>query len=234
MGIGLFVLGVCLLGVSGQGDENGAPTARPATSTNAPAEGLRPIKPPVPLRQPWMGWRWLVAGLFTLGSIAALAYLLRSAKKPQVPDEIKIQAVTGPPHLVALRQLDEARAFLDHPYRFCIILSDALREYLEREFGIPARAASTEELIAEFAQRNPLLDSYQKQVIEILQACDLVKFARAEMPKDRLQQLHRQAVDLVRETHAWAGQRGSSAQRERMGEKETSAHSHFVVGKEKD
>ncbi|MCH8963748.1 MAG: hypothetical protein IIB58_02210, partial [Planctomycetes bacterium] len=92
-----------------------------------------------------------------------------------------------PPHRWAFEQLDE----LEHQqlpakgrtHEVYFLLSDILREYIERRFSLKAVEQTTGEFL-EIIQDHALFTPDQKSLLrEFLQACDMVKFALHEPPE---------------------------------------------------
>jgi hypothetical protein len=154
---------------------------------------IRPERPP--LAMPTI-WGWIAAAALLLA--LAAAYLAwrryrRSAKRLPPP-------VVIPPYR---RALDRLRAALDRihdPERFCVLVSDAVRWYLEERFQWRAPERTTEEFLAELRAGDRLSSLQQELMSDFLTRCDLVKFARHEPAEPELRQLHESAVRLVEET----------------------------------
>jgi hypothetical protein len=98
------------------------------------------------------------------------------------------------------QKLTAALAMIGQPKEFCILVSDTIRWYLEERFEFHAPERTTEEFLHEL-RGTDLLSSDQKQsLVEFLNRCDLVKFARYEPGEPELRDLHHAAVRLVEET----------------------------------
>ncbi|MFO1476797.1 MAG: DUF4381 family protein [Verrucomicrobiota bacterium] len=170
-------------------------TASSSSGAASLADGLRDIKPPVEIWNPWLWAAWVGAALLLLGLLALLLWIRarrRKAARPGPPPE--------PAHRRALRRLDEALAMLGEPKPFCIRVSDTLRVYLEERFDFRAPERTTEEFLQEL-HGTPRLSVDQKGSLgRFLEQCDLVKFARYEPGEPELRQLHAAAVGLVHET----------------------------------
>ena len=145
------------------------------------------------------GWEWL---WWTLGILlfALLAYwltkkLLSRIKIVRTPTVPRI-----PPHTIARRKLSEAMKWIGDPYRFCTVVSDALREYIEGQFDLHAPERTTDEFLDELRNDESLSQPQKDLVAGFLNACDLVKFAKESPAQERLEQLHRSALNLVEET----------------------------------
>jgi len=164
------------------------------TNSPTPASDIRDIKPPVEIPS---GWEWL---WWTLGAlvVAALLYLAwrywqkRRARRSYVPPV--------PAHVRAKQKLQEALALIVQPRPFCILVSDAIRCYLEERFNFHAPERTTEEFLYELQGTNRLLPDQKDSLGEFLKCCDLVKFAKYEPGEPELRELHNSAVRLVDET----------------------------------
>ncbi len=168
--------------------------------------GLRDIKPPMAITNGWE-WLWWVLGGLAVAGLLYWAWRYWQRRRRQVPP-----AIIVPPHERARRKLQEALDFIEQPRPFCILVSDAVRLYLEEAFAMRAPERTTEEFLAEL-QTSKLLTLSQKQLLgDFLMRCDLVKFARHEPSVDQLQELYRSALKLIDETqpHPTANPTGSA------------------------
>lgn len=166
----------------------------PGSATNALVEDIRGIRDPVPIPAGWMWIAWMLG----VAAVIALAWLAWKRWKMR-PTELLTGTVI-PPHERARRKLQEALDLMDQPKPFCILVSDALRLYLEERFQLRAPERTTEEFLNEL-QNTPLLTGSQKDSLgDFLSRCDLVKFARAEPAPTALQDLYSSALRLIEET----------------------------------
>jgi hypothetical protein len=169
------------------------PPAAP-TQAVATASDIRPIKPPVPVPNPWF-WIFTIGGAFLLLLLiaAVLVIWLTNQKRRAIAPPI-------PPHVRARQKIDAALALIGDPRAFCIAVSDAVRVYLEERFTLRAPERTTEEFLRDL-QKTPALTQQQKaSLATFLEQCDLVKFARFEPPEALLRELHESALRLVHET----------------------------------
>jgi hypothetical protein len=163
-------------------------TALPGTNA------LRDIKPPVEIPSAWI-WVWWAFGLLALAAAAYWLWLWWKKKKTRAP-----VIPVLPAHVRAKQKLTAALAMIGQPKEFCILVSDTIRWYLEERFEFHAPERTTEEFLHEL-RGTDLLSSDQKQsLVEFLNRCDLVKFARYEPGEPELRDLHHAAVRLVEET----------------------------------
>ncbi len=145
-------------------------------------------------------WSLLAAVL-----LAGLFFLLRRRRK-QLPEAA---APPLPAHERAYAELRRLlaeklveRGFVKEFYQG---VSDILRRYLERRFGLRAPERTTEEFLAELTATDTL-DAAQKALLgQFLQHCDLVKFAALEPGGEEIERTLaacRSVIDQTREGDA--------------------------------
>ncbi len=170
------------------------PSSGPAVASVLVTNDIRPIRPPVPIANPWV-WFWWGLVLALVAAAAALGWWWRTKKRAAVPPVPVI-----PPHVRAKQRLAEALLHLSDPRLFCIEVSDAVRWYLEERFDFHAPERTTEEFLLELQETNRLTESQKQSLGVFLESCDLVKFARYEPTESALRELHESACRLVDET----------------------------------
>lgn len=171
------------------------------SATNAPPTPtptrLEDIRGPIDLAllAPWMTRALLVAV-----PLALLAWVWwRRRRSAPTPEQVRESAAAR-----ARNRLSEAWGFLEQPERFCTLLSEIVRVYLEERFGLRAPDRTTEEFL-EGLRESLALDLRHKEMLgEFLTQCDLVKFARGEPGREDLERLHQMAAGLVEDTGAVA------------------------------
>ena len=156
-----------------------------------PQEEKEPgLKPPAPPRSLPVGERfwWTLAAL--LAACLAVGWLLwrqhraRAGMVPAAPPLPPFAELTGELD----RLTSEPSVILAHTR-----LSMALRRYLGRVTSFPAVESTTSEIQRQLLSRQmpgPLV----RQTVELLRACDMVKFARQEVAEERT----RERVDAAR------------------------------------
>lgn len=157
---------------------------------------IRDIKETWP-SPPRPAWLWLLPLL----PLIALALWLRR-RRPQ-KEASPLPLPSEPPHLWALRELEAlgrsdrlARGEID---AFIVRLTEILKEYLERRWGLPAsRFTTTEILTALHWGEAPV--GWVRQVQAILDNCDLEKFAGYPFPAEVARLLLERTVAFVRTT----------------------------------
>jgi hypothetical protein len=164
-----------------------------AAGTNSVGE-LRDIHDPVRIVT-WADWMRRGALALGLGILLAVAWWYWQRRKVESQPERQI-----PPDERARQRLTEALALVDQPERFCTLVSEITRTYLEERFGLRAPERTTEEFVQELT-RSAALDSRHKQLLaDFLSSCDLVKFAKFEPDRTELLGLHASASRLIEET----------------------------------
>jgi hypothetical protein len=139
---------------------------------------LHPIKGPVglPAEPPS-----LLAILAVLGAAVLIAggasFLFRQRKATNPNAEPPL-----PAHELAYRQLqailDERLIEVGEFKLFFSKISDILRSYIEGRFGIHAPRRTTEEFLSDISRNAPFSRDHRVLLVEFLQNCDLVKFAK--------------------------------------------------------
>ncbi len=166
-----------------------------SSSIAAVPDALRDIKPPVEVFQ---GWKWIYLSLAGLLVVAVVAYIVRLISLLlQERRKLRPQERVLLPHEIARKAFDAALAFVHAPRQFGIVISDALRQYLEQRFQLRAPERTTEEFLLDL-QKTVLLSPDQKETLkEFLGRCDLIKFSKHEPAENELRALHSTASTLV-------------------------------------
>ncbi|MDZ4748595.1 MAG: hypothetical protein SH808_08915 [Saprospiraceae bacterium] len=127
--------------------------------------------------------------------IAGLLLWLRQRKSKRVVSEIV--AVPLLPHEWAGKALDELaerklwqRGEIKEHYTY---LTDILREYLERRFGIHAKEQTSDEILVQLSKHH-LSNVLLTDIEELLSVADLIKFAKADPGMD----IHAVTIERVR------------------------------------
>jgi len=167
---------------------------------------IKPIKPPV--NTP-LSFReilpWAAAGLGTLLLVGAAIWFLKRYLKRKKDPEAYLKVPREPAHVIAFRELDRlkeekiwARGEVKQYYTR---LTEITRQYIERQYDIPAMESTTDEILHAFQRVNPddtLLDDILK---DLLQLADLVKFAKEDpLPVDNQTNLNN-AYIFVQKTY---------------------------------
>jgi hypothetical protein len=157
-------------------------------------------KPPAPPRQLPIGdafW-WTLAG--SLLVLLAVAWALRRRLRAEAA-AAEIPRPALPPFEELLGELDRLAAE-PSVVRLHTRLSLALRSYLSRSLSFPAAESTTSEIHRILLSRR-VPGAVVRQMVELLRACDMVKFARQEVGEERAQERIATARQLAREVETW-------------------------------
>jgi len=170
-------------------------TSGVAAPSPTPAD-IRDIRGPVPIPIAWLVPALVLGALLLAAALAWLARRWWQRRARRVPPP-------RPADLVALERLEAARALLDPPHarEYGFAVSEAIRLYLEDRFALRAPRRTTEEFLGELVRAPaPGLETHAAALGDFLRSSDLVKFARASLAREEMEDLHASAVRFVRET----------------------------------
>lgn len=157
---------------------------------------------------------WIFAGLAAFSLSGAIYWLINKLKKGHKKQEREF--IARSPHEVAYELLENllkedliAKGLIkEYYYR----ITDIVRHYLEKRFGLLAPERTTEEFLGEMAYTNKLDDTHKRLIREFLERCDMVKYAKYGPSRAEIQETYDAAKLFIDET------------RERVEEKEVVAH----------
>jgi hypothetical protein len=176
-------------------NKNALSLPSPAGGSNVADLDIQPLKGPVEIPSTY-GWLWWVAAAIAAAAIAWYLWRKFRAGKPAGAKP----AVVIPPHRKAKDRLRGASELMSDPYRFCSLVSDVLRAYVEERFELRAPERTTEEFMAELRTSAKLHVDHKSLLEDFLSRCDLVKFARFEPSLPELQALLDSAIRFIDET----------------------------------
>lgn len=160
----------------------------------------RDVKAPVPypfhFHLPAWAWAVLVA-LF--GAVVWLVMRRRPVKAVVVPPPPPADAEAFS-RIEALMR--ENLIKLGHVKEFCDRVSDILRHYLGRRFGLASMGDTSYELLQALEVEPRMTGEDRNQLATFLEACDLAKFAKAQPDEHQLLGLVESARGLVTRTYA--------------------------------
>jgi hypothetical protein len=167
---------------------------------------IKPIKPPIntPLSFGEI-LPWLAAGIGGLLLIGAAIWFLRRYLKHKKDPESFTKKPLEPAHVIAFRELDKLKEekiwAKGEVKQYYTRLTEITRQYIERQYGIPAMESTTNEILQAFQRANPedkLLDEILEELLEL---ADLVKFAKEDpLPVDNQTNLNN-AYIFVQKTY---------------------------------
>ena len=159
------------------------------STANAIADIKKPIETPLTFKE-FLNEYAIYVGLiiFVLALVFTLWWYFKKQQKQkaEMPGPPKPKE---PPHVIALRELDELQGKKlwqkDKIKLHYSILSDVVRKYLEYRFNVPAMENTTG-YIEDYISQHKVLDTENsKKVQDILEMADLAKFAKfTPLPDD--------------------------------------------------
>lgn len=143
-----------------------------------------------------------IAGI--LLGLFLLSILIKYLNKPKVVEEVQVE-IKRPAHEIAIEKLHdlgdkelwqkgEIKAYQSE-------LTYIIREYLENRYDIMALESTTDEIVKELGDKE-FDPTDEKNLREILQVADLVKFAKAKPEASMHQRFLDSALGFVRKTKA--------------------------------
>jgi hypothetical protein len=137
----------------------------------------RDVRPPEELPPPpppsWPLWTAAGVGSVFLAALAFGVWEVRRRWRPKVPPVLA--------HEWAIRELDRIDALglpaAGEVNRYHTLLSEVLRRYLEMRFQLPASRRTTAEFLQTIQGANVLSEDQAALLRDILERCDLAKFA---------------------------------------------------------
>jgi len=163
---------------------------------------LRDIKPQATLPLPPL-WPWIVGGLLALAVITILVQTLRRRRQGVGLELPESTPDLRPAYLIALEELTRIEG-LDLPSQGLFkthytLVTDALRQYLEGAYQVPAMDRTTAE-IRHALGRVEFRPAEKKEIVDLLREADLVKFARVVPELGLARQYPAKAKRLVEAT----------------------------------
>lgn len=154
-----------------------------------PAAALRPL--------PWGRRFWGTAGVMSAALLAASLLLWRRNR----PATAVAAAAAQPPLAELLARLDYLETMgPEAPTAAHTQLSLALRRYLGRRLSFRAPESTTSEIQRLLSRRVP--STLARRAVDLLRACDLVKFGRQEAGSERVRELVATARQIAAEVEA--------------------------------
>ena len=146
----------------------------------------------------WSPW-WCVFAVSLLSAVCVLLWRKRKLALlgPPPPPPVPADAAALE-KLQRLAQTDWLSTGKTKEYYSAI--SDILREYLEKGFNTAALERTTNELMRDLRKRTDLASERQVELRELLDTCDLVKFAKFRPDVDEGTAAHAAAVRFVEMT----------------------------------
>ena len=167
--------------------------------------GIKPVEP-VPFKlfdwvPDWMAdywWAWLLALLLVAGSLYYYFKWYRHGRNPLRPEKKRL-----PPYdeaIINLEALKKRQLWQNGQEKeYFTGLTDILRVYIDRRFGINAVEMTSTEIVHTLKQRNETR-AVNEQLSMILEMADIVKFAAVRPLADDNEMAYQRAVNFVEQT----------------------------------
>lgn len=157
--------------------------------------GIKGVVPYVPASRHWL----LAAALLACAGAASFV-ALRRRRAQEAGEATRAPLSSHDEAFQALSKLYDSDLLRRGDLKgFSVILSEILRRYLERRFSVPALESTTFEIHRSLRDK-ALADELQSQVLQVLSALDLVKFAKDRPAPTALLDLHKRVKAFVTET----------------------------------
>ena len=154
---------------------------------------LKEIRPP---KRPFDWVLWVCILLALISFICFLIWWMRRIK--QDASLLQVEQDKRPPHIIALSQIDtllDSGLWEKKQYKiFYITLTDILRTYLQKAFGLDVSADTSVELLRRMKTHTQFA-SFMQDLRQFLSSGDLVKFAKAQPTE----QIRNQDVTFLRQ-----------------------------------
>jgi len=167
--------------------------------------GIKPVET-VPFKlfdwvPDWMAdywWAWLLALLLIAGSLYYYFKWYRHGRNPLKPEKKRL-----PPYeeaIINLEALKQRQLWQNGQEKeYFTGLTDILRVYIDRRFGINAVEMTSSEIVRTLKQRNETR-AVNEQLTMILEMADIVKFAAVRPLADDNEMAYQRAVNFVEQT----------------------------------
>jgi hypothetical protein len=149
---------------------------------------IRDIKQPIAVPVSFSEiYPFILAGLGLAGIGLVIFYLLRKRKRKE--PVFSISKPAEPPHVIALRELDQLRdekLWQRNEYKqYYTRLTEIIRNYIERRFEIPAMEQTSYDILLSWKKKGYDDPDLYKILKQLLGLADLVKFAKEKpLPTD--------------------------------------------------
>lgn len=170
-------------------------------TTKGPVDIKLPYKAPVNLKEasPY------ILGIILIASLIFFIFYYINRKKHNRSLFGKPLKPFEPPHIVALRSLNEIRNEKlwqqNQIKKYYSKVTETLRIYMQNEFHIKTMECTTDEILSEFKEKKNLIpENLYNELKDILNTADLVKFAKYKPAADDNEQTLKEAYLFVNAT----------------------------------
>lgn len=175
--------------------------------TNAEGEPQpKDIRSPVEVPLHWK--RFIIPVAALIGAMIAGILLYRWFSRRERPEVAPPPLPVKLPHEIALEEIETLRA--DDPFgqgsarEHFFRLSEIVRKYIEGRYGVLALERTTHEIESEFDERFVMME-IKAPLMNLLKACDLVKFAKQKPGREQADTAVNRAVEFIEATKPKSG-----------------------------
>lgn len=144
---------------------------------------------------------WALLALLVV--VAGLIYFFKFYKKGVKPTFLKIKP-EEPPHVIALRELEIIRKekiwSKGQIKEYHVQITDVVREYIEKRFGVFAVEMTTSEILESFENNELISEADFMKLRQILELADNVKFAKYQALQNENDLSLKNSFDFVENT----------------------------------
>ena len=152
---------------------------------------IHEIAPPVDysLVPPWVVYAAVALGLAIVSLIAW--WIRKRARRPKPVRSSRDRA---------LEQLERIGGEMEMltPYQFSIAVSDILRSYVTEQYQLPVTRQTSFEFLGMLAKISPFSAEETSLLVDFLEGCDLIKFARYDATPADSRRLLEEAIQFVK------------------------------------
>jgi len=169
---------------------------------------VNPIKDIIRESRTWKDFLPYILALLGLLALLYFGYWLRNRRQANLNADLEYVEPYIEPHILAMQKLevlDQEQLWQKGEVKtYQSRLTNIIREYLNGRFAIPALELSTFEITDKLKKDNRFNNTYEQQLVEILNMADLIKFAKAKPPADIHQRYMDTAIHFVNNTKSIA------------------------------
>jgi hypothetical protein len=166
----------------------------PGPKDNGDIRGIVGVLGPVG----WSPWWWLLLAIIVAGGLAyAIVRRKEMIEGPPPPPPVPADRLA----IQRLNQLGESDWIEKGMIKeYCSAISDIVRAYLESGFAIDALERTTNELMRDLRKRGAFDPTIQVELKDLLESCDLVKFAKFRPTPEEARAAQQAAIQIVEKT----------------------------------
>ncbi len=158
-------------------------TRTPVDTSASPKPHIANLNTPLTFKEFITEYYLYIIGFVMVSIISVLLYFWHKKRKSR-PQEIKIIVSKELPHVIALRSLDELKSNKlwqsGNTKEYYTKLTDIMREYIEKRFGISALEQTSYEILTVLKNESTIKREVYEKLKQMLTLADFVKFAKAK------------------------------------------------------